>query len=106
MASEMAATGKRTLICPHCHEPASATTRGTAVWDGTDLDDEYINPPVEFTFAQCDRCQNVTIYARENYGAGFESDNPGTVYPEARNLNFGIPEGLRDEWNEARMCFD
>ncbi|MBK5221087.1 MAG: DUF4145 domain-containing protein [Thermoleophilia bacterium] len=44
--------------------------------------------------------------AHELLGEGFENDDPVFVYPEPRRLNPAIPPALRNEWGEAKTCFD
>lgn len=47
-----------------------------------------------------------SVQLREDYGAGFEGDEPIIVFPEPRRLNPQIPLTLRREWEEAKVCFD
>lgn len=55
---------------------------------------------------ECDRCGRPAVEVREDYGGGFDDDDPGTVYPAPRRLNWNIPMSLRKEWDEAQKCFD
>jgi hypothetical protein len=55
---------------------------------------------------ECDRCGQPSVEVREDYGGGFDYDEPGVVYPAPRRLNWNIPTLLRQEWEEARKCFD
>jgi hypothetical protein len=77
------------------------------VWDGYDPDTgEPDSPPVEWVLLQCDRCALPCVQAREDYGRGFEDDEPALVFPAPRRLSWDIPEPLRREWEEARACFE
>lgn len=96
----------RALICPHCGKPAAATVRGTAVWDGFDGNGQPQNPPVEYALVQCNKCGDASVQAREDYGRGFDDDEPALVYPAPRRLSWDIPVALRREWEEARTCFE
>lgn len=95
----------RTLICPHCGKPVSASVVGEAIWDGYD-GDQPVNPPVEWTMVQCPRCRQPTVQIREDYGGGFDDDEPAVAYPAPQRLSWSVPEPLRREWTEARSCFD
>jgi hypothetical protein len=96
----------RAFICPHCVAPASATVKGIAIWDGRNAEGEPIEPPLEYAFVQCASCQGVAIEMREDYGRGFEADEPAFLYPAPHRLSNDVPHGLRQEWAEARDCFD
>jgi hypothetical protein len=96
----------RTFICPHCQKPVVAVISGIALWDGCDQEGDTVNPPVEYALLQCQRCQEVSVQMREDYGGGFEADEPVFVYPAPRKLSYSIPEPLRLEWEEARACFE
>jgi hypothetical protein len=43
---------------------------------------------------------------REDYGGGFEIDDPVFKYPAARRLSFEIPAEIRDEFEEAQRGID
>lgn len=96
----------RALICPHCGRPSAAAVRGTAIWHGYGADGQPQNPPVEYALVQCDQCGDVSLQAREDYGRGFDEDDPAFLYPAPRRLNWIIPDELRREWEEARTCLD
>lgn len=76
------------------------------MWDGVNYDGEHVNPPMEWTLVQCRHCLMPSLEAREDYGDGFEMDEPIFVYPEPRRLNPRIPMTLRKEWEEAKVCFE
>lgn len=101
----MPAAAHISFICPHCHEPASASVRGEAVWDGYE-NDQPVNPPVEWRLVQCTNCWRPTVQLRENYGQGFEEDHPTVVYSAPPKISSRVPLSLRREWEEARTCFD
>jgi len=65
-----------------------------------------INPPVEYALIQCARCELPSVQVREDYGRGFEEDEPAIAYPAPRRLSGDIPRRLRDQWEEARTCFE
>lgn len=94
------------IICPNCERASTASIRGVAVWDGFDRDGNFLAPPTQWSFVQCDYCRGVAIQWREDYGEGFEADEPIVVYPTPRRLSHDIPRKLRAEWDEARTCFD
>lgn len=77
------------------------------MWDGYDPDTGHpADPPTEYVLIQCDRCALPSVQVREDYGNGFEADEPGIVYPAPRRLSWDVPSALRTEWEEARTCFD
>lgn len=93
------------LLCPHCQKPATASVRGSAVWDGYE-GDKSVNPPVEWRLVQCTSCWQPSLQAREDYGRGFDDDDPVAIYPAPQRISPSIPQPLRREWEEARACFD
>lgn len=96
----------RTLICPHCTQPTSATIRGIAVWDGRDPYGNPRDPPAEWALLQCSTCGQPIVECREDYGRGFDDDPGGVVFPAPRRLSPTVPQPLAREWQEARTCFD
>lgn len=102
----MASKKQRAFLCPHCEKPATASVRGEAVWDGWEQGrDHPINPPVEWTLVQCENCWHPSVQVREDYGQGFDQDDPVVVYPAPRRISPSVPEPLRREWEEAEACF-
>jgi hypothetical protein len=97
---------RRAFICPHCEKPATAVARGVVDWDGADADGRIINPPAEWTLVQCERCHMPSVEVREDYGDGFEYDEPVIVYPARQRISPNVPSDLRREWEEARACLD
>jgi hypothetical protein len=95
----------RALICPHCDRPTFAAVCGTAIWDGCDDEGDQLNDPVEWFFLQCSGCKEPSIQSRRDYGDGFDQDEPVLVYPSPRRLSLQVPESLRREFDEARICF-
>lgn len=55
---------------------------------------------------QCEHCWHPIVQIREDYGQGFDQDDPGVVYPEPHRISPSIPWPLRREWEEARACLD
>ncbi len=102
----MSSEEDRIIVCPHCEQAAAARVKGVASWSGANHDGEHVNPPMEWTLVQCRHCLMPSLELREDYGGGFEQDEPVFVYPEPRRLNPGIPPALRREWEEAKVCFD
>jgi hypothetical protein len=96
------------IICPHCQSLAIASVKGEAVVEyGYDPQTgEPLGLPTEKALVQCSKCSEVSILAREDYGMGFEYDTPIIVFPAPRRLNAEVPESLRREWDEARICFE
>jgi hypothetical protein len=95
----------RAFTCPHCEKPATAVSRGAAVWGGIDEQGRVVNPPAQWTLVQCERCEQPTLEVREDYGDGFEVDDPVFVYPTPHRMSPNVPSDLRREWAEARACF-
>jgi hypothetical protein len=93
------------FICPHCHEPTTASVRGEAVWDGF-AGEEAVNPPTEWRLLQCTHCWHPCLQAREDYGGGFGDDDPIVMYPAPQRISPAVPQPLRNEWEEARTCLD
>jgi hypothetical protein len=102
----MAPGPDRVFICPHCERPSFARIRGSASWDGVNLDGEHVDAATEWTLLQCRNCLMPSVQLRQDYGNGFEGDEPIIVFPEPRRLNPQIPLSLRREWEEAKTCFD
>lgn len=90
----------RAFICPHCGKPATATIRGITTRVGHPSD-----TPVEYSFVQCGECGDVSLEMREDYGDGFSTDTPVTIYPAQRRLSPDVPRPLRREFDEAQTCF-
>jgi hypothetical protein len=107
MSTDQADAPQLVFICPQCSSPASATVRGTALWDGCDDEGDQLTYPVEWRFLHCERCRQPSIQSRQDYdyGHGFDDDEPVTVYPSPRSLSSQVPESLRREFEEARTCF-
>jgi hypothetical protein len=61
--------------------------------------------PAQYSLLQCTHCQEPLVEWREDYGGGFEADDPVFKYPARRMLSFDIPEALRNEYDEARQVF-
>lgn len=101
----MASKTPISFVCPHCKKPAAVSVRGEAIWDGY-ADDRSVNPPIEWSFVQCTNCWHPSIQAREDYGRGFEDDDPVLVYPAPHRISPSVPQALRREWEEARTCLD
>jgi hypothetical protein len=96
----------RAFVCPRCETPALATIRGVAVWDGWNKERTHPdNPPVEYALVQCSECRDVSVQIREDFGRGFNDDNPGIAYPAKRRLSKDVPRPLRREFEEAQTCF-
>src|SRR5687767_11020024 len=90
----------RAFICPHCHKPATAVPAGSTWWDGRAVDGMVENPPVEWTLVQCAQCRQPSVELREDYGEGFEMDEPVIVYPAPHRISPNVPGELRREWEE------
>lgn len=102
----MPAEAERVIVCPHCDRPATAKIKGEAIWDGFNGDGEHVDPAAEWTLVQCTNCLLPSLQLREDYGGGFEGDEPVFIYPAPRRLSPEIPSPLRREWEEAKSCFD
>jgi hypothetical protein len=102
----MSAEAERVIVCPHCDRPTTAKVKGEAIWDGFNRDGERVDPAAEWTLVQCKNCLLPSLQLREDYGGGFEDDEPVFVYPAPRRLSPEIPLPLRREWGEAKSCFD
>jgi hypothetical protein len=102
----MAKEAERVMVCPHCERATAAEVKGKAMWSGVNRDGEHVGPPVEWTLVQCKSCLLPSVQLREDYGGGFQDDEPIFVYPTPRRLSPEIPAPLRREWEEAKSCFD
>jgi hypothetical protein len=102
----MAKEVRRTLICPHCGKPVSAGVKGVAVWSGMGTNGEGLGPPAEWALVQCSKCRLPSLQVREDYGRGFEDNEPVFVYPAPQRISSSVPASLRREWEEARACLD
>lgn len=102
----MAGLGQISLVCPNCGEPATASVRGSAIWDGFE-GERSVDPRTEWRLVQCTSCWRPILLVREDYGRGFEDvGDPVVVFPAPRRLSPKVPAPLRREWEEARNCFD
>jgi hypothetical protein len=95
----------RVIVCPNCGQPSGAIVRGKTVWEGIDDHGAPTGLPAEFAMVQCGRCGQVALQVREDYGIGFDGDEPSIVYPRRHQLSWSVPEPLRREWEEALGCF-
>ena len=94
------------FVCPRCELPALALIRGIAVWDGMDKERILpLNPATEYALVQCSECREVSVQIREDFGRGFQDDEPGIAYPAKRKLSRDVPDPLRREFEEAQTCF-
>ncbi|MGY1871994.1 DUF4145 domain-containing protein [Nocardia gipuzkoensis] len=93
----------RAFICPRCGTPSSSN-----VYGAIEAYDPESGPPAEFTLLQCGHssCQAPIVQVRENFGQGFDQDQPGIYYPSPRRLSQAVPRELREGFEEARKCFD
>lgn len=98
--------GDRVFICPWCEKPTTAGVRGVAIWDGYSESGVQGSPAEEYVLVQCQRCGRPAVQLREDFGRGFEDDEPAIVFPAPQRLSPGVPHDLRREWAEARTCFD
>jgi hypothetical protein len=96
---------QRVFTCPHCEKAALAKVCGQAFWSGLNRDGEPVNPPEEWSLVQCKNCALPSLQLREDYGGGFEEDEPIFLYPNPPRLSPNVPYDLRKEWEEAQICF-
>jgi hypothetical protein len=94
----------RAFSCPTCEEPATASPRGQAHWDGYE-GDVPVNPPSTWTLVQCDRCGRASLEVTEDFGDGVVV-GPTVVFPAPHRISPHVPAALRREWEEARTCFN
>lgn len=95
----------RAFICPHCDTAARAKVMGLAYWDGYLPDGHPVEPPTEWAMVQCERCSIPSVQIRQDYGIGFDEDEPVVVFPAPQKMSPSVPRPLREEWEEARKCF-
>lgn len=93
----------RAFLCPSCGEPSKSSVHGRV-----ESFDPEMGPPAEFALLQCGHrdCQTAIVQVREDYGRGYDEDKPGIYYPSPRRLSHAVPHALRDEFAEARKCFE
>lgn len=96
---------RRSFVCPRCDRPSSSLAHGVAYWDGFDTTGFRVGPEAEYVFLQCEACSAPLVQWREDYGRGFDEDEPTFMYPAPHLLNAEIPSDLRREWTEAQLCF-
>ena len=65
-----------------------------------------VDAPTEWTLIQCTNCWSPSLQLRQDYGRGFDEDEPVVVYPAPHRISPSIPQPLRREWEEARACFE
>lgn len=94
------------MTCVHCTKVAMHEVAGRAYWDGINYaTNEPDAPPTEWRLLQCQKCWQISVDLREDFGIGFDMDEALLVYPAARRLSLDVPEGLRNAWTEAQICF-
>ena len=76
--------------------------QGVATWSGS-RDGASGNPPIEYTLITCKECGDASLEMREDYGNGFEADQPVFAYPAKRRLSSDVPPPLRREFGEAQL---
>lgn len=93
----------RAFLCPKCGEPSKSNVHGRVTAYDPDS-----GPPSEFAFLQCSHrdCMAPLVQVREDYGGGFDDDKPVFYFPSPRRLSHAVPRALRDEYAEARKCFE
>ncbi|MEU2042466.1 DUF4145 domain-containing protein [Nocardia niwae] len=93
----------RAFLCPVCGEPSRSDVHGRV-----ESYDPEEGPPAEFALLQCAHkaCQAPIVQVREDLGGGYDEDKPAVYFPSKRRLSTNIPRSLRDEFDEARKCFD
>ncbi|MEU8337913.1 DUF4145 domain-containing protein [Micromonospora tulbaghiae] len=96
----------RVMICPHCDWPAIQEVKGQAEEPPEDPADEASPLSSEFTLLQCANCHKVSLQLRDIWFFDSPNEVPQFVYPARRQLSDDIPEKLRQEFGEARTCFD
>lgn len=90
----------RTFLCPECGQPSKSSVFGTV--ESYPFDDL----PQQFNLLQCTHCMQPLVEWREDFGEGFDADEPVFKYPAKRRLSFQVPQALRQEYEEARQVFD
>jgi hypothetical protein len=60
-----------------------------------------------YVMEQCGACGEVSLQVYEDYylDGSAEGSSPDTIYPEEQRLSPQIPESLRREFDEAKLCF-
>ncbi|MFC0096167.1 DUF4145 domain-containing protein [Micromonospora marina] len=94
------------MICPHCNLPAIQKVKGQAEESSDDPAVETYPMSFEFTLLQCENCDKVSLQVRDIWPFDSPGEVPQFVYPARRQLSSDIPEKLRQEFEEARTCFD
>lgn len=93
------------MSCPHCEHVAMHDVMGRAFWDGVDyVSNTQLSAATEWRFLQCQKCGQICVDSRLDHGLGLTA-NANVTYPAARELSKDVPEALREEWDEAQICF-
>jgi len=99
----------RAFLCPRCGEPSKSSLHGRVEsYNYEDGASEFAVGASEFALLQCSHrdCMAPIVQVREDYGRGYDEDKPGIYYPSPRRLSHAVPHALRNEFAEARKCFD
>lgn len=87
--------------CTRCEAAAIFVVEGTsaAFYDEAGY-------ATEFYLSKCGNCSDVSLYARDDFGEGFDEDTFTRVYPvQKRKLGIPrLPELVKESYNEAVTC--
>ncbi len=62
-------------------------------------------PPCEYTFCKCSKCERPAVFLREDVGEGFEADSFWRMFPkQERHIGFALPTVVRGSYDEAVKC--
>lgn len=87
-------------LCPHCDEVVSVKIFGTYE------DQPFEAPPFRYEAGVCPKCDRAMLFVSEDFGLGLDEDEPYRLFPVQQDpLHPAIPENLRKDLAEARLCF-
>ncbi|MFI7123032.1 DUF4145 domain-containing protein [Amycolatopsis sp. NPDC049868] len=88
------------MVCAHCSKSVLGQTEGSH----QGYDPEH-GPPLLSLLISCTSCGQSSLFLSEDYGGGW--DEPTRVWPApGRRLGLSVPRELRDEHEQARLCFE
>jgi hypothetical protein len=88
------------MVCAHC----SKSVLGQVSGSHESYNPEQ-GPPLLSLLIDCTNCGLSSLFQAEDYGAGW--DDPTRAWPApGRRLGLSVPQELRNEHEQARLCFE
>jgi len=97
------ANDPRFITCPFCKRTVATKELARTEWIGEDQE-----PPLEiYSLLECSSCLRPVLLREYEWGTEQPDEDIDQLWPPPpRSINSAIPESLRREITEARICFD